>query len=104
MAKRKKSSRERAEAAERRRARRGTTGAVDPSVDGRPLNTKDDVVRTVFFGEGQEPITQALADELVAAGEWTPKMAKEALEMAEEGFTYNRIRHSLVGPTEFEAF
>src|SRR5262249_44859030 len=49
-------------------------------------------VRQLFLGEGLEPITDTLIDELVAAG-WTRERLIEARDL---GHSYSRPRNSLI--------
>lgn len=55
-------------------------------------------VAQIFFGEGNEEITERLIVELVAKG-WKEE---DVREFAEQGYTYCRPRNSFIGSPELE--
>lgn len=60
----------------------------------RPVDGLDADIRQIFLGEGSEPLTDELIDELVSGG-WE----REGIEYARDnGGAYSRPRHSLIFP------
>ena len=63
--------------------------------------TSDATLRQVFLGEGLEPLTDDLINELVEI-QRMPK--KDLLEFRKKGAQYSRPRNSIVFPLVYEGF
>jgi len=61
----------------------------------------DKTFRQVFLGEGLEPLTNELIDELVRVQKM-PK--KDLLKFQKQGAQYSRPRNSIVFPLVYEGF
>jgi len=80
----------------KRKVKRGRSAGA--GVSAYPVDWSNPTVRQIFGGEGQEPLTDALIDELVAEG-----MPRHDLQYARsQGAVYCRPRSSLVFPLTFD--
>lgn len=64
------------------------------------IDVNDPEFRAVWLGEGNEPLTETKIKELIEKG-WEEK---DLRFFASQGYLYNRIRNSMMGPLESSGF
>jgi len=64
------------------------------------VNPNDLQFRALWLGEGNEPLTETKIKELIENG-WKEK---DLRFFASQGYLYNRIRNSMMGPLESSGF